>query len=216
MSAIGWPALAEQHPCFLVENDEVLDAVGLAHEGKKKRDLYPYAALRPAAAEVIRQVGDEAHAPRFPGEAQRGPAVVVEAERDSLRAADAPAQEFGDRAHAFVARRHRLAALHGGRRRAHRRERQHQPGGEQHGRQQHFDQCEAGCAPACLAHGAATPSTGGNTSRSDDSCTRWRGPPSPQSTCSRRCSSRAAFGSLRRGPRRGSGSLHGATSRCQR
>ncbi len=43
------PALARTHPCFLVENDEVLDAVGLAHEGKKKRDLYPYAVLEPAA-----------------------------------------------------------------------------------------------------------------------------------------------------------------------
>ncbi|MBL9087920.1 MAG: cytochrome c biogenesis protein CcsA [Planctomycetia bacterium] len=46
------PSVAETHPCFLVENDEVLDAVGLAHEGKKKRDLYSYAALRPAAAKL--------------------------------------------------------------------------------------------------------------------------------------------------------------------
>jgi len=43
------PALARKHPSFLVENDEVLDAVGLAHEGKKKRDLYPYEVLAPAA-----------------------------------------------------------------------------------------------------------------------------------------------------------------------
>ncbi|MFO0932360.1 MAG: cytochrome c biogenesis protein CcsA [Planctomycetota bacterium] len=50
------PALAEKHPCFLVENDEVLDAVGLAHEGKKKRDLYPYEALKPAAGK-LRELG---------------------------------------------------------------------------------------------------------------------------------------------------------------
>lgn len=42
------PEVARRHPCFQVENDETLDAVGLAHEGKKKRDLYAYDDLLPA------------------------------------------------------------------------------------------------------------------------------------------------------------------------
>ncbi len=39
------PDLARGYECFAVDNDEVLDAIGARHEGKKKRDRYSYDLL---------------------------------------------------------------------------------------------------------------------------------------------------------------------------
>ena len=57
LPALAWllevvfrPERARRSPCFLVETDEVLDAIGLVHEGKKKRDHYTYEELVPARA----------------------------------------------------------------------------------------------------------------------------------------------------------------------
>jgi ABC-type transport system involved in cytochrome c biogenesis permease subunit len=41
------PERGRRHLCFSVDTYEVLDAVGLAHAGKKKRDRYAYADLAP-------------------------------------------------------------------------------------------------------------------------------------------------------------------------
>lgn len=52
LSPIEWmldvlfrPELAHTQPVFRIENDEVLDAIGAAHEGKRKRDRYSYREL---------------------------------------------------------------------------------------------------------------------------------------------------------------------------
>ncbi len=57
LSALAWllevifrPERARRIPCFLVESDEVIDAIGLSHAGKKKRDRYAYEDLLPARA----------------------------------------------------------------------------------------------------------------------------------------------------------------------
>lgn len=46
------PERARRAPCFLVETAEVLDAIRLAHDGKKKRDRYAYDELVPARARL--------------------------------------------------------------------------------------------------------------------------------------------------------------------
>ena len=55
LSSIEWlldvlfrPELARRYACFTVDSSEVLDSVGLAHEGKKKRDRYAYDDLAEA------------------------------------------------------------------------------------------------------------------------------------------------------------------------
>ncbi|MGE0192955.1 MAG: cytochrome c biogenesis protein [Planctomycetota bacterium] len=66
---IGWlldallrPAVARRAPCFLVPDDEVLQAIGLARlDTKKKRDRYTYEDLLPAR-DALRALGaDYAH-----------------------------------------------------------------------------------------------------------------------------------------------------------
>jgi len=54
LPAVAWllevtfrPERARKAACFLVENAEVLDAMGIAHDGKKKRDRYTYEELAP-------------------------------------------------------------------------------------------------------------------------------------------------------------------------
>jgi len=51
------PERAENYKCFLVQTDEVLDAVALPHEGKKKRDRYSLAELRPVRDKLF-ELGD--------------------------------------------------------------------------------------------------------------------------------------------------------------
>ena len=50
-----WPELARKDPLFLVQNDEVLDAIGLPHEGRKKRDRYSWDELFPARAQLFQK-----------------------------------------------------------------------------------------------------------------------------------------------------------------
>jgi ABC-type transport system involved in cytochrome c biogenesis permease subunit len=47
------PEAAQQHPLFVVDNDEVLDAIGLAHEKKQKRDRYSIAELADRAPQLF-------------------------------------------------------------------------------------------------------------------------------------------------------------------
>ena len=204
--AAAFDGLAGQHHA---EVDLQGEAVAVARHAQRMQ-------VRTTAAEVIRQVGDEAHRFRFTGEAPRLAGLRVEFEHQALHPADPPAQEFGHRADPLVAFRDRLAALRGGARRAHGGEAQCEPGGEQHGRQQHIDQGESRRTTARADHGPPTPSGCGSTSRNDDSRTRCAASPSPHATCSCRCSRRAAFGSMRTGPLRGAGSVHGSTSSRQR
>ena len=51
------PERAENYKCFLVQTDEVLDALGLPHEGRKKRDRYSLAELRPVRDKLF-ELGD--------------------------------------------------------------------------------------------------------------------------------------------------------------
>jgi ABC-type transport system involved in cytochrome c biogenesis permease subunit len=46
------PDVARRHPCFLVEDSQVLDAVGLAHEGRNRRDRYAFDDLAPVRDRV--------------------------------------------------------------------------------------------------------------------------------------------------------------------
>ena len=94
----------------------------------------------------------------------------------------------------------RFAALRGRGGRAQRRERQREARGEQRGGQQHFDQGEAALRLRCAgrgrrAHCGAALAGSASPARSDCSCRRWRGPPSPQSTSQRRLEQRGAPGS---------------------
>ena len=47
------PELARKDPVFMIQNDEVLDAIGLPHEGRRKRDRYAYDELVPARAQLF-------------------------------------------------------------------------------------------------------------------------------------------------------------------
>ncbi len=49
------PDRAVRERFFLVENDEVLDAAGLPHDGRNRRDRYAYADLVPAREEIFRR-----------------------------------------------------------------------------------------------------------------------------------------------------------------
>ncbi len=51
------PERAENYKCFLVQTDEVLDALSLPHEGRKKRDRYSLAELRPVRDKLF-ELGD--------------------------------------------------------------------------------------------------------------------------------------------------------------
>ncbi len=61
MDCLFFQEQAVQYDCFLVQDAAVLDAVGLAHEGKNRRDRYSYAALSPARSrffEIASRVQD--------------------------------------------------------------------------------------------------------------------------------------------------------------
>jgi ABC-type transport system involved in cytochrome c biogenesis permease subunit len=53
MTCVFFPEEAIHDPCFLVENAEVLDLAGLAHEGKSRRDRYAFAELAPARDRIF-------------------------------------------------------------------------------------------------------------------------------------------------------------------
>ena len=46
LDALLFPAQADRYPAFLVQTSEVLDAIGVAHDDKKKRDRYSFDELR--------------------------------------------------------------------------------------------------------------------------------------------------------------------------
>lgn len=47
LDSLLFPQQAAGYPVFLIQNDAVLDAIGIAHEGKGKRDRYAYSDLQP-------------------------------------------------------------------------------------------------------------------------------------------------------------------------
>jgi ABC-type transport system involved in cytochrome c biogenesis permease subunit len=49
------PETAKTYPVFYVRNDEVLDAIGMKHEGRKKADRYSYAEIEPHRADLIKR-----------------------------------------------------------------------------------------------------------------------------------------------------------------
>ncbi|MHC4923703.1 MAG: cytochrome c biogenesis protein [Planctomycetota bacterium] len=55
LDCLFFPDWAARQRFFLVENDEVLDAVGVKHEGRKKRDRYSYSDIRDARMEIMRK-----------------------------------------------------------------------------------------------------------------------------------------------------------------
>ena len=54
LDALFRPLWASKHRCFLIVTDEVLDAIELKVEGRKKRDRYSYEELRPALDKISR------------------------------------------------------------------------------------------------------------------------------------------------------------------
>ena len=174
--------------------------------------------VRPAAAEVIRQVGDEAHLAAVAGEAQLLTRAGIERVGDRTCRAQPPAQEIAHRAHAFVAVRDFLAAGRGGASRAQAGEGEREAAGQQHGGEDHLDQGEAGGfarGDAARVHGS-TPEGSGCTNRNVDTCNCWFAS-LPQATRSDTASSDGADRS--RGwsvPAGCAGSRHGETSSCQR
>ncbi len=64
-----FPEVAAGDPVVLVEDVQAAEAVGLPHEGKKKRDRWSYAELLPALPQII----DRAHADSGIDAAQRSP-----------------------------------------------------------------------------------------------------------------------------------------------
>jgi len=121
LSSIEWlldvlfrPELARRYACFTVDSSEVLDSVGLDHEGKKKRDRYAYddlAAARPRLGRLAERLHGKQSKERSP--AEEGIASLS----DDLETFDAliHALDFA-RAELRVDGSAGLAALFGGRR----------------------------------------------------------------------------------------------------
>lgn len=57
LDCLFFPDIAATHPSFVVDNEAALDAVGLAHEGKSRRDRYSYQDLAPARAKLRELAG---------------------------------------------------------------------------------------------------------------------------------------------------------------
>ncbi len=53
MDCLFFPEQAVDYDCFVVQTDEVIDAAGLAHEGKKRRDRYSYRFLGAARPKIF-------------------------------------------------------------------------------------------------------------------------------------------------------------------
>jgi len=58
LDTLFFPEKSAQYETFLVENDEVVDALGLSHEQKNKRDRYSFTALEPARGRLM-QLGQQ-------------------------------------------------------------------------------------------------------------------------------------------------------------
>ncbi|MHC5066789.1 MAG: cytochrome c biogenesis protein, partial [Planctomycetota bacterium] len=55
MDCLFYPEQAHEYPVFTIQNDEALTAIGLSHEGKRKRDRYSYEELRPALQQLAQR-----------------------------------------------------------------------------------------------------------------------------------------------------------------
>jgi len=53
MDCLFFPEEAIHHQCFVVQAAEVLDAAGIEHEGKSRRDRYSYADFAPARERIF-------------------------------------------------------------------------------------------------------------------------------------------------------------------
>ena len=53
LDALFFPERARTYEAFMVQNSEVLDAIGLEHAGKKKRDRHSYVALAPGRQKLM-------------------------------------------------------------------------------------------------------------------------------------------------------------------
>jgi ABC-type transport system involved in cytochrome c biogenesis permease subunit len=54
MDALFFPEQADDYRVFLVQTSEVLDAIGIEHDERKKRDRYSFDELRPGFSELFR------------------------------------------------------------------------------------------------------------------------------------------------------------------
>lgn len=48
-----YPEIAESYECFRVENDEVMEAIGVAHEGKERFDRYSFKDIEPKISKLF-------------------------------------------------------------------------------------------------------------------------------------------------------------------
>ncbi len=53
LDTLFFPAASSEYALFLVQNSEVIDAIGLSIEGKKRRDRYSFNELRPGLARLF-------------------------------------------------------------------------------------------------------------------------------------------------------------------
>ena len=53
LDCLFYPSDAERYECFLVQTTEVLDAIGVEHGGKKKRDRYTYQDIAPGRQKLF-------------------------------------------------------------------------------------------------------------------------------------------------------------------
>jgi len=66
LDTMFFPEPAEHYKIFLIQTSEVLDAIGVSHEGRKKRDRYSMAELNPGVSklyELAREYSDETRYP---------------------------------------------------------------------------------------------------------------------------------------------------------
>jgi ABC-type transport system involved in cytochrome c biogenesis permease subunit len=61
LEALFRPEEARKRRVFLVENADVLDAIGVSHEGRKRRDRYSYDELFPARSALLARSQEYAH-----------------------------------------------------------------------------------------------------------------------------------------------------------
>ncbi len=53
LDVLLFPEQADLYPVFQVQTSEVIDAIGLEHDGKRKRDRYSFAELRPGLPQLL-------------------------------------------------------------------------------------------------------------------------------------------------------------------
>lgn len=91
MDCLFFPEVAETYKCFRVQNDEVLVAIGLELEGKRKRDYYSMAELQPNMEQLMAKAREWSHIE---------PSQMEPVERQLLALAQ-NIVEFRDLAHEF-------------------------------------------------------------------------------------------------------------------